>query len=392
MNGLLDMIGNAPAETGIGQGLLGMASALLTPRSRGGGMGAAFAALPQAQAQAQAMAQRNKIFGLQERQFEAETAEAERKRRQQEASQIARASLMQQITERGGFKPDMLPAALQAGIDPKEIELLAQGSRLGLPKLVNVNNVGVDPHTWQPVGAVPDPNKPFNVEIGPNGQMKTVDNKPYQSYEMTRTAVGAPSVNNYVMPATPGQEATDKKFATDFVEFATGGYADVVKQLDQLREAAKVLGSGANISGPILGSTPDAVLAFTNPDAVATKELIQEVAQRNLRLVLGAQFTEKEGERLIARVFNPRLSEEENAKRVNRLINQISEAAKAKLDAAQYFQQNGSLTGWKGRLPRLIDFDPDFGKKESGATGSFDAPKQEGTQRKRYNPATGQVE
>ncbi|MCL4824109.1 MAG: hypothetical protein KJZ57_07820, partial [Anaerolineales bacterium] len=134
---------------------------------------------------------------------------------------------------------------------------------------------------------------------------------------------------------------------------------------------------GENISGSIIGNLPDAMLAATHPKAVATKEAIQEVAQRNLRLVLGAQFTEKEGERLIARVFNPRLSEAENAKRVDRLIKQIGDAAKSKLDAAQYFQQYGSLTGWQGRLPRLSDFDPDFGKKDSGATGGWSIKKVE---------------
>src|SRR5690606_8783450 len=91
----------------------------------------------------------------------------------------------------------------------------------------------------------------------------------------------------------------------------------------------------------------------------STKEKVEEVVQRNLRVILGAQFTEKEGERLISRAYNPRLSEAENKARVDRLIQQISEAAKAKLDAAQYFQQHGSLVGWKGRLPRMSDFDPE---------------------------------
>lgn len=182
----------------------------------------------------------------------------------------------------------------------------------------------------------------------------------------------APSatVSNFINPSTPGQESADKKYATDFVEFATGGYADVVKQLDQLREARASLTDGSNISGPIIGAMPDSVLSVTNPKAVAVKEMIQEVAQRNLRIILGPQFTEKEGAQLISRVFNPRLSEAENKKRVDRLMQQIGEAAKAKLDAARYFQQNGSLVGWQGRLPRLTDFDPDPAAP-GGASGGW---------------------
>lgn len=188
------------------------------------------------------------------------------------------------------------------------------------------------------------------------------------------THAPAPSatVSNFISPSTPGQESADKKYAADFIEFATGGYADVLKQIDQLREASAALGDGSNISGPIIGALPDSVLSVTpgGQKAVATKEMIQEVAQRNLRIILGAQFTEKEGERLISRVFNPRLGEAENKKRVDRLIRQISEAAKAKLDAARYFQQNGSLVGWQGRMPRLSDFDPDPAPA-SGASGGW---------------------
>jgi hypothetical protein len=100
----------------------------------------------------------------------------------------------------------------------------------------------------------------------------------------------------------------------------------------------------------------DNVRSLTNPQAVKTKNAVEEVVQRNLRLVLGAQFTEKEGERLIARAYNDRLDTQENAKRVNRLITQIKNAAETKADAIRYFEQNGTLTGWNGKLPSMSDF------------------------------------
>lgn len=181
----------------------------------------------------------------------------------------------------------------------------------------------------------------------------------YLLKKTTHAPAASTTVTNYISPETPGQKKADEKYAEDFIEFATGGYADVVKQLDQLREVSAALGSGQNLTGPIIGSMPNSVLAATNPRALSTKEMVEEVVQRNLRVILGAQFTEKEGERLISRAYNPRLSEAENKARVDRLIQQISEAAKAKLDAALYFQQNGSLVGWKGRLPRMSDFDPE---------------------------------
>lgn len=158
---------------------------------------------------------------------------------------------------------------------------------------------------------------------------------------------------------TKGQEAVDRKFGGEYADYvASGGYADVVKQLDQLNQVVKDLNTeGNDYTGPAVGLIPEKARAFTNPEAVAAKNKVEEVAQRNLRQVLGAQFTQVEGERLIARAYNPSLPPKENARRVEALVKQISDAAKAKESAAKYFEENGTLTGWTGRMPSIADFD-----------------------------------
>jgi hypothetical protein len=159
---------------------------------------------------------------------------------------------------------------------------------------------------------------------------------------------------------TPGQQAADKKFGADYADFtAAGGYADVDKQLKQLDKVADDLerisgGKGKpheRLTGPLTGTAPDWINAAINPAAIAARERVEEVAQRNLRIVLGAQFTQAEGDKLIARTYNPRLSEGENAKRVRALADQIRTAAKQKQSASEYFERNGTLTGFKGQLP-----------------------------------------
>jgi len=107
----------------------------------------------------------------------------------------------------------------------------------------------------------------------------------------------------------------------------------------------------------MVGLIPEKARAFSNQAAVDAKNKVEEVAQRNLRLVLGAQFTQVEGERLIARAYNPSLAPSVNAARVKALADQIRTAAKAKEDAARYFEENGTLAGWKGRVPTLSDFE-----------------------------------
>jgi len=158
---------------------------------------------------------------------------------------------------------------------------------------------------------------------------------------------------------TKGQESADREFGKEYASWkAMGGYADVEKQLGQLQQVSTELGKpGNDYTGPAVGLIPGKARAFTNPAAVAAKNKVEEVAQRNLRLVLGAQFTQVEGERLIARAYNEQLSPIENKRRVDALINQIRAAAQAKEDASAYFEENGTLKGWKGKIPTFSDFE-----------------------------------
>jgi len=161
---------------------------------------------------------------------------------------------------------------------------------------------------------------------------------------------------------TAAGKEVDQTFAKDYVQFSTGGAQDAAKQISQLGDVVKQLGTpGTKLTGPLIGSVPDAALKFTGTgrNAIAMRERVEEVVQRSLRAILGAQFTEKEGERLIARAYNPNLSEKENAIRVGRLQTQLQQAFAAKQDAAQYFQKNNTLQGWKGKMPSMADFDPE---------------------------------
>lgn len=159
-----------------------------------------------------------------------------------------------------------------------------------------------------------------------------------------------------------GGKAVDEQFAKDYAAFVQGGSQDMAKQLAQLQDVSRALKvPGNTLTGTVAGNTPMLLKNITNPQSVAMQERVEEVVQRSLRAILGAQFTEKEGERLIARAYNPRLSPQENAIRVDRLFTQLNQAFQQKKAAASYFEKNGTLEGWKGKLPTIGDFDPDAG-------------------------------
>lgn len=168
------------------------------------------------------------------------------------------------------------------------------------------------------------------------------------------------STGTTVNVGTKGQTEFDKVFAKEAAEFmALGGFADVEKSLDQLKNVSKALESGRELTGPVVGNVPDFVNQFINPEAIDVREQVEEVAQRNLRVILGGQFSEKEGENLIKRAFNPRLGQKENKRRVDRLIKQISDAALAKQESIKYFQLNGTLKGFTGKIYTKADFTPE---------------------------------
>lgn len=171
-------------------------------------------------------------------------------------------------------------------------------------------------------------------------------------------------------PASKGATEVDKKFAPEYVDWTTKGFSDAQKGIEQLNSALSDLTSGKTKTGGVEAGLstilPESVMGFVSPDFVNTKDQIEEVVQRNLRLILGAQFTENEGKRLIARAYNPALKTEQNIERVKRLVKQIEDAAQAKQEAAKYWETHGeTLKGFKGKIFTVDDFNPDklFGEE-----------------------------
>jgi len=167
---------------------------------------------------------------------------------------------------------------------------------------------------------------------------------------------------------TPLEAKTDEKAAEDLLAFTVGGgFSDVQKNLSQLQLAKKTLEEApeGSITGKLVGVQDDTgVLKYTNPNAQNVKEQVQEIAQRNLRLVLGPQFTAKEGEQLINRVYNPALPQDINIQRLDLLQEQILNAAKAKQEAVDYYNKNRTLRGFKGKLyNNATDFLNDYNSK-----------------------------
>lgn len=181
------------------------------------------------------------------------------------------------------------------------------------------------------------------------------------------------------------QQAVDREFAKDYLEWIQQGAPESEKTQTELGMArdrlrgytvdengervpikeddylSRALGPTGRVAGTI-GTIPFAGKAMQDvlmPGAADIRELVESTVQRSLRPILGAQFTEKEGERLIARVYNPRLKPEINASRVERLLKQVKEASANKTAAAKWFEDHGTLQGFQGKFRyTMADFMP----------------------------------
>ena len=205
----------------------------------------------------------------------------------------------------------------------------------------------------------------------------------YISGQTQIEAAGKPVTKNIFNAGeklSPGWEQIDKKFADTYSDFMlSGGYADAEKQIGQLTGVTEALqqaiATGGNLTGPLLALMPNVAKTFTNPESINVKEAVEEVVQRNLRVVLGAQFTEKEGERLISRAYNPALNEEKNLERVQNLLGAMTAAYNAKMSAVAHFEEKGTMKGYRGRRADAFSV-----YKTIGATDLLDSagnPKKE---------------
>lgn len=148
------------------------------------------------------------------------------------------------------------------------------------------------------------------------------------------------------------EKAVDTKFGKEYADyFAGGGINSLEKNVEELDRAIKIIEQSkeGDTSGKVIGlADKTGQLTFVSPLAADVKDIIGGVAQSNLRQVLGGQFAAKEGEALLQRAYDTGQTKENNLKRLRALYSQASKTVEDKKAAAQYYEQFGTLKGFKG--------------------------------------------
>lgn len=153
-------------------------------------------------------------------------------------------------------------------------------------------------------------------------------------------------------PLTVAQKSVDNKFGKEYTEyFSGGGINNLEKNVSELARAIKLIEDApdGDTSGRLIGiADKTGQLTLVSQKAADIKDIIGGVAQSNLRQILGGQFAQKEGEALLQRQYDTGQTKDNNLNRLRSLYDQASSSIKDKKAAAQYYEQFGTLKGFKG--------------------------------------------
>jgi hypothetical protein len=192
-------------------------------------------------------------------------------------------------------------------------------------------------------------------------------------------------------PVSVGEKARDVSFAKEYSQFFdAGGYAGVEANLKSLDTSLDALKAGKATKAE--GFVPDKIGEVFFPDTAEIRTNVTSVLIQGLKDTFGGQLSDGERRAMVESAYVSAADPKANAKRIEALKSKILEAAKAKEEAAQYFEENGTLAGYKGTKRfsiegKTVDVSPE---KEAPAKDSasmdIEAKKQKAIQAG-YSPA-----
>jgi hypothetical protein len=168
-----------------------------------------------------------------------------------------------------------------------------------------------------------------------------------QAKELAQIAAGAKqaALDNKT-PKQTGTDAVDRDYAKEYNVWTSTGKVSAAKNLKLLQDAKDQLDKEKNDwfapSGRFIGRMPDLVRGEGD---IAIRQNVQQAAQGALKATLGTNFTEKEGERIMAAAYDERLSPEQNMAKIQTAIDEVQANIINADKKASMFESTGSLRG-----------------------------------------------
>jgi len=159
---------------------------------------------------------------------------------------------------------------------------------------------------------------------------------------------------------TVGQEKMLEETAKDLSPWGTGGKQQAEANLATYDDLIVGLTSGDITTRGFADLTPqalgidDTIRQIFNPTGQNAVDNVRRVIFQGLKDTLGAQFTQKEAERLVAASYNPALPEEMNIKRLQDARDVLADVIAAKDDLYNHIATGGTMGNHKGVSPAAV--------------------------------------
>lgn len=153
---------------------------------------------------------------------------------------------------------------------------------------------------------------------------------------------------------SPADTARDKAAGTALAAWDNGGRATVTSNITSLDKIVQGLEDGQIKTRGFVDALPfasDWARAIVNPQAQDAKNRVEGVIFQTLKETLGAQFTEREGKRLVEASYNPMLDPATNADRLRDYSNGLKKAVEARESMLRYLADNDTLKDYDGATP-----------------------------------------
>lgn len=155
----------------------------------------------------------------------------------------------------------------------------------------------------------------------------------------------------------PANEAVDKAYAKDYTEYAlNGGHERAMQDISELEPLVEQLKNhDTGRLGGMAGLLGDKAVDLQDPELASIRDKYKRNLSKSLKSIFGSRPSQLEYQKQLELGYNPRLSPQENAQRISDQIARLKGEAGAKKAAADYYQQNGTIKGYQGKIGGGLD-------------------------------------
>ena len=168
--------------------------------------------------------------------------------------------------------------------------------------------------------------------------------------------------------ASDAEKEINRRFTNEVFDWNSGGKQAFISQVEKFTDILVALNEPGAITGGVVGMMdwilPEKLFELFNIKATNARDLISSVVYESLRETLGAQFTQREGERLVAASYNMRLPEEMNKIRIERLKREVQRTAGMKNRMSDWYDDPANQRSF-------INFDNPWTFTEEGGVNTI---------------------